>query len=77
LCFVGLDLHRILTDWPPTAAISVALAVIGLIFLISNTGDGDNRITVTLGATSLSAAVTFGIYAAAVALFQNSVQSGA
>ena len=77
LCFVGLDLHRILTDWPPTAAISVALAVIGLIFLISNTGDGDNRITVTLGAASLSAAVTFGIYAAAVALFHNSVQSGA
>ncbi|WP_048760692.1 type VII secretion integral membrane protein EccD [Corynebacterium vitaeruminis] len=77
LCFVGLGLHHTLTDWPPTAAITVAFGITGLIFLILNRDDGNNRITATLGAGSLSTAVTYGIYATAVALSHNPVQSGA
>lgn len=77
LSFVGFGLNRLLTDWPPTAALATAFAVTGLIFLLLKNTEGNSRMTATLGAASLSTAVVCGSYATTVAFSHNPAQSGA
>lgn len=74
LSFVGLELNRILLDWPPTAAIAAGFAVTGLVFLLV---DGNRRVTCTIGATSLGLALPCGIYSATTAHFEQPSQAAA
>lgn len=74
LSFVGLELDRILFQWPPTAAIAAGFAVTGLVFLLV---DGNHRITCTVGAASLGLAVPCGIYSAITTLLREPSQAAA